>query len=171
MKKYLLGLSLALISVAAAAQPMTSTIKAQAADMARAVLAKDLNKMVKYLPPKLVEASGGMAKMMQARDTVNKYMTQFGAEIKHVNIGNPGPIVTYKNQLQTTLPQTTELKVMNSTIVAESTLIAISEDKGKNWYFVDTSIYGGKKLQTALPDLSPDLVIPPRKQPKIISNQ
>lgn len=44
--------------------------------------------------------------------------------------------------------------------VTESTLIAISTDNGKNWYFVDTP---GKDIQTmkkALPNLSGELVIP-----------
>lgn len=98
-------------------------------------------------------------------------MKQFGAEIKKVTIGNPGPIISYKNQLQTTLPQVTIASFMQSTVTLESTLIAISEDKGRHWYFVDNSIYRGDRLKKSLPDLSPELVIPPMKQPKIEASQ
>ena len=151
----------------ATAQNMQSTVKAQAMEMAKAVLAKDVDKLVKYMHPKVVEAAGGKEKMLVARDTMNKYMQQFGAEIKKVTIGNPGAIISYKNELQTTLPQTTEVKVMASMIAAETTLIAISEDKGVHWYFIDTSIYRSEKVKKLLPNLSPDLVIPPMKQPKM----
>jgi hypothetical protein len=152
-------------------QNLETTIKIQAMDMARAVLAKDLDKLAVYLPPKLIEQAGGKEKMMIARDTMNKYMKQFGAEVKRVTIGNPGKIISYKNQLQSLIPQTTELKFMASTITLESTLIALSEDKGLHWYFVDTSIYREEKLKLTLPNLSPELVIPPMKPPKIVANE
>jgi hypothetical protein len=152
-------------------QQYETVIKIQAMDMARALLAKDLNKLVGYMPPQLVAEAGGIDKLMVARDTLNKYMKQFGAEIKKVTIGNPGKVISWKNQLQATVPQTTEMKVMASTVTFESTLIAISEDKGKHWYFVDTSIYRGDKLKSSLPGLSPELVIPPVKPPKIVADQ
>jgi hypothetical protein len=159
------------IHLAAVAQSIETVIKIQAMDMAKAVLAKDIDKLANYLPPKLIEEAGGKEKMLVARDTMNKYMKQFGAEIKRVTIGNPGKIITYKNQLQATVPQTTELKFMASTITLETTLIAISEDKGQHWYFVDTSIYREDKLKLSLPNLSPELVIPPMKKPKIVPNE
>jgi len=159
------------ISTISIGQNLETTIKIQAMEMARALLAKDVVKLAQYFPPKLVEQAGGVDKMMIARDTMNKYMKQFGAEIKKVTIGNPGKIITYKNAMQATLPQTTELKFMASTIIAETTLIAISEDKGVHWYFVDTSIYRSEKIKSLLPNISPDLVIPPMKQPKIIPDE
>lgn len=171
LKKYLLIVASFLMGSFAFAQNLETTIKIQAMDMARAVLAKDVDKLSQYIPPRIIEKAGGKEKMMMARDTVNKYMKQFGAEIKRVTIGNPGKIISYKNQLQATLPQTTEVKFMASTIIAETTLIAFSEDKGAHWYFVDTSIYQSDKVKSLLPDLSPELVIPPMKKPQIIANE
>jgi hypothetical protein len=140
-------------------------------EMARAVLAKDVDKLVGFMPPKLVADAGGKDKVLIVRDTLNKYMKQFGVEIKKVTIGNPGKIIAYKNQLQATVPQTTEIKFMAGKVILESTLIAISEDKGLHWYFADTSIYRGDKLKSSLPDLSPELIIPPMKQPKIVADE
>jgi hypothetical protein len=155
----------------ASGQNLSTVIKIQAMDMARAVLDKDINKLVAYMPPKLVADAGGKDKLLIARDTLNKYMKQFGAEIKRVTIGDPGKIITYKKQLQATLPQTTEMRFMASKVILETTLIAISEDNGLHWYFADTSIYRGDKLKSSLPDLSPELVIPPMKQPRIIADE
>ena len=171
-KKYIgLVFTNLLLFTAVYCQPPETIIKVQAMDMARAVLAKDVDKIVTYMPPKLVENAGGKEKMMMARDTMNKYMKQFGAEIKKVTIGNPGKIISYKKQLQTTVPQTTEASFLGNAVILQSTLIAISDDGGKHWYFVDTSIYRGEKIKSALPELSPELVIPPPSMPKIISNQ
>jgi len=155
----------------ATAQNYPSAIKMQAMEMAKAVLAKDVDKLIKYMHPKVVESVGGKEKILQARDTANKYMQQFGAEIKKVTIGNPGAIVNYKNSWQTTLPQTTEVKVMAGSVILESTLIAISEDKGANWYFIDTAVYRVDKVKSYLPNISPELVIPPIKPPKIVTEQ
>ena len=49
-----------------------------------------------------------------------------------------------------------------------STLIAISNDKGENWYFVDTTGKDIKALQKLLPNLSDDLKIPKMTQPIFI---
>jgi hypothetical protein len=147
------------------AQPLPTVIKTQALDMVRAVAARDAEKLAIYLPPKLVRDAGGMQGLLTARDTVNKYMKQFGAEIKQIVVGNPGKIISYKKTLQTTLPQTTVVRLMAGTATLESTLVAISEDQGIHWYFVDTSIYTGKKMTDALPELSPELAVPPMKPP------
>jgi len=152
-------------------QNLSTVIKIQAIDMARAVLSKDVNKLVTYMPPKLLADAGGKDKLFIARDTLNKFMKQFGAEVKKVTIGDPGKIISYNKQLQATVPQTTEVKFMASKVILESTLIAISEDNGLHWYFVDTTIYHGDKLKSSLPDLSPELVIPPLKQPKILADE
>ncbi|MBC7902288.1 MAG: hypothetical protein H7Y27_02660 [Gemmatimonadaceae bacterium] len=167
--KLLMLCMMALSVTVAQGQGLATVIKEQAADMARALLKKDVEKAVKYIPPKLVESAGGMPKLMAARDTANKYMAQFGAEIKKITIGNPGKIYTYKNELQSLVPQTTELKVMNMSITLESSLIAISQDKGANWYFVDTTIFRGEQLKKSLPDISPEIVIPKMKPPVIVN--
>ncbi len=166
----LLIITILLSFVQARSQNTATIIKTQAMEMAKAVLARDIDKLVSYMPPKLVTENGGKEKLLVARDTLNKYMKQLGAEIKRVTIGNPGKIILYKNLLQATVPQTTEMRFLASTVTMESTLIAISEDKGQHWYFVDTSIYRGDKLKTSLPDLSPELVIPPMKPPKIVAD-
>jgi hypothetical protein len=167
----LLLMIMLLSAIHAYSQNTETVIKIQAMDMARAVLAKDADKLVAYMPPKLVADAGGKEKLLIVRDTLNKYMKQFGVEIKRVTIGNPGKIITYKNQLQAIVPQTTEIKFMAGKVVFESSLIAISEDKGLHWYFVDNSIYRGDKLKSSLPDLSPELIIPPIKQPKIVPDE
>ena len=136
--------------------------------MAKAMLRKDFDGFIKHIHPKLIELGGGKEKMRPYMDTLSTKMKGFGAEIKRITIGHPYKVIEYKNELQSTLPQTTEVSVLSGSVLIETTLIAISQDGGKNWYFVDTMMYKEKDLKTSLPDLSPDLVIPPQKPPKIV---
>ncbi|MEO5999496.1 MAG: hypothetical protein ABIN89_22060, partial [Chitinophagaceae bacterium] len=109
--------------------------------------------------------------MLQRMDTINAIASQVGAVIKKIVIGNPGVIIKYKNQLQVTLPQISEMSSGFGNISLETTLIAISTDAGKNWYFIDTSMYNLNDIKKAMPDLSPELVIPRGKAPKFTPAQ
>lgn len=171
MKKIFLLIALSLSFVNGWSQNLSSTIKKQGLEMARAIVARDADKLIQYLHPKTIELAGGKEKILAARDTANKYMTQFGATIKKIVIGNPDSIVQYKGQLQAVVPQTTELSFFDNTVVVETSLIALSDDKGKTWKFIDNSMYNVKKMGNKLPEISPALVIPPMHPPKFIDNK
>ena len=166
-KKILYLLACCVLAVAASGQNMATTIKIQAMDMARAVTDKDFKKAATFMPPEVLASIGGMDKMQAMSDTMNKYMLQFGAQIKRVTIGNPSEIVSFNKELQAIVPQTTQFKMMAATITATTSLLAISRDKGKHWYFVDTSMLRSPKAKIAMPAISPSLKIPPRTQPII----
>jgi len=171
MKKIIGILLLLSCSALLYAQNQSAVIKTQAMDMARALLKKDYVTFTRYMHPAILKKAGGQEKLIEKMDTINARSKEFGAEIKKVVIGNPGPLISYKKELQCVLPQTTEMQTVFGKLELETTLIAISNDGGKNWTFIDTSIYNIKDVKTSLPDLSPDLVIPPGKQPKFTPNQ
>jgi hypothetical protein len=162
---------LLMASGSAAAQPMSSVVKAQAMEMGRALVAQDVETFGKYMHPALVQKAGGPGKMREMADTMTRVFKQFGASVNRILIGNPTAIVAYKKTIQTTLPQTTYLVTSFVDIELESTLVAISMDGGKQWYFIDTNIYRTSELRKDLPELSPALVIPPASKPKIIPKE
>jgi hypothetical protein len=61
-------------------------------------------------------------------------------------------------------PQVFEMAHEGKAIVSEYSLIAISNDAGKHWYFIDTSGKDLATLRQSLPNLSTELVVPERKQ-------
>jgi hypothetical protein len=95
-------------------------------------------------------------------------MKLFGVSFKRYSIGTPGEIVSYKDQLQTVLPEITTIKTPMGELTVETSVIVISPDGGKNWWFIDTNVYKVDKLKSILPDISPNLVIPPQKEPKLV---
>jgi len=148
----------------ATSQNLETSIKVQAMEMQRALLKQDFNAFYGFIHPKIVESIGGKERLKINVDSASSAMKQFGVEIKKIIIGNPGPVINYKGQLQSVVPQTTTLQTAMGELVVETSLIATSDDKGKRWYFTDANLYHAQ-LKAALPDLSPALVIPQQKQP------
>ena len=168
VKLLLLSICVLFISLCTEAQNPSTTIKVQAMDMGNAVIKNDFNRFVKYMHPNIIAFAGGKENMKIKMDSAYQMMKQFNVTFKRYWIGNPGEIVTYKNQLQAVLPESTILKTPLGELTAETSMIVISNDNGKNWWFIDTNVYNSEKLKNILPDLSPKLVIPPRKKPKLV---
>ncbi len=156
------------ISLCSQAQNLATAIKVQAMDMGNAVIKNDFNSFVKYMHPAIVSFAGGKETMKIKMDSAYSMMKQFGVTFKRYSIGNPGAVISYKGGLQAVLPQNIILKTPMGELLTETSLIALSNNKGKSWFFIDTNVYNGDKLKKILPDLSPKLVIPPRKQPKLV---
>ncbi|HTQ64643.1 MAG TPA: hypothetical protein VMI12_07575 [Puia sp.] len=157
--------------LSAFSQNIQTAIKIQAMDMARALIKNDFNTFVEFMHPKIIAYAGGKEKLKKNMDSASQAMVQFGVEFKKIIIGDPGPIVSFQDQLQCVVPQTTTLQTLLGQIEAETSLLAISPDKGKKWYFIDTNVYKADKLKKILPDLSTALVIPPQKEPKFTPKQ
>ena len=173
MKKTLsfLFISIAIFSLSANGQNLATTIKVQAMDMASAFMKNDFKTFSKYMHPSIIEFAGGKGKMKTGMDSAYAAMKLFGVSFKRYWIGSPGKIINYKNQLQAVLPASTIMKTPLGELTAETSMVAISTDKGKSWYFIDTNVYKAEKIKTVLPDISPELVIPPQKKPKLVPNE
>lgn len=135
-------------------------------EMAKAMVNGDTKSFSKYMLPELIEAGGGADKVNFMMDSMFVVFKSFGGKVNKITYGNPGKIIKYKNELQTTLPQTTEVTSSFGDIQLSSTLVAISRDSGKNWYFYDTSMGRANQLKDKLPNLSPEIIVPPAEKPK-----
>jgi hypothetical protein len=160
-----------IIQLSLTAQPMATVIKTQAIEMGKALVNNDLTGFQQYMHPEIIKQAGGAEKMKVMADSAQAIFKQFGGSIKRISYGNPAVILTHKNELQTTLPQTTFITTVFADIELESTLIAISQDKGKHWYFIDTQLYGSDKIRQNLPALSPELTIPAPQKPRMIPKE
>lgn len=139
--------------------------------MGQLLLKKDFDAFSAYTYPKILEMMGGRQKMVQTLKKGADDMAAEGAGFTNFTFGKPSPIIHTGDELQCTLPQTIEMKVSKGRLVTESTLIAISSDNGKTWYFMDTSGKNIDELRKILPNLSPQLVIPKRGQPILYPNK
>lgn len=165
-KRTTIFIALLMCAAFVSAQNINTVIKTEALKMGRALSAMDLEAYSTFMYPSLVSDNASKEKVKQGIDSVNKYREQFGIKVKQVLIGNPSKVVTHKDYMQCTLPQTLIIEALMGSLETETTLIALSKD-GKKWYFVDAMLYKQKEAKDKLPELSPNLVIPPMKPPVI----
>jgi hypothetical protein len=170
MKKLVLFLTLNSYFLICLAQPKESVLKSQALDMGKAMVAGDSRSFAKYMLPELITVGGGTDKVVQMMDSMFTVLEGFGGQVKKITYGNPGKIIKFNKELQTTLPQTTEITSSIADVVLTSTLVAISRDNGKNWYFLDPSMNKAEQLKGKLPPISPEINVPP-PQPKFIPKE
>ena len=158
-----------LYTVSLQAQNMTTVIKTEALKMAKALSVMDMEAYSRFMYPSLMNEPSSKQRIKQGIDSMEKYREQFGIKVKQILIGNPSPVLTYKNVMQCTIPQTTTVESMMGSIEMESTLVALSND-GKTWYFVESNLFRQKDVKAKLPELSPNLVIPAPRQPVMKPN-
>ncbi len=140
-------------------------IQQQANLMGQAFIKGDYQAFAKYTYPAIVSAMGGENRMASVLANSATNMKTQGEVFDNISFDSPTNIVKSGNELQCTLQQHTTIKLANGRAVATSTLIAISKDGGKNWWFVDTSNKDAAAIRKALPNLSTAIIIPPQQKP------
>ena len=101
----------------------------------KAVIDRDYATFAKYTHPKILEMLGGEQKFKDMTEKSAKQMEADGAKFIAITNGEPGKIITKDGELQSTLPQTIEIKIPQGKVKTKTTLIAVSKDNGKNWVF------------------------------------
>lgn len=152
------------VGIVASAQNQSTIIKTEALKMAKALAALDLETYASYSWPVLANDPKSKEMIKMGVDSVAKYRQQFGIKVKSIIIGNPTEVVKHKGVMQCTIPQNLTVEAMMGSIETETTLIGLSND-GTKWYFVDANLFNSKETKAKLPELSPQLKIPPQKMP------
>ncbi|MDX5348744.1 MAG: hypothetical protein LPK19_16030 [Hymenobacteraceae bacterium] len=150
--------------------PYAKAIKEQADLMGQAILQSNYNAFIKYTHPKVVEKLGGKEQMLADMESSINQMKAEGAEISSVKFGDPTGLISTNSDLQCILPQKLEINVTGGRLVANSTLVAVSKDKGKTWHFIDYAGMDIKALQQVVPEISEKLVLPVQQQPVFIED-
>lgn len=148
----------------------SKNIKEQAGKMGQSLLKKDYRGFAVYTYPKVLAMMGGEDKMIEFLEKSAKEMATEKMSISKVSFGEPSKIITNRKELQGTIPQTIELKTPDGRLVSTSTLIFLSTDYGKKWYFLDTSDKDIQAMRKIFSNLSEHLVIPKKEDPVLYDN-
>jgi hypothetical protein len=169
MKHFIILLFFVLVIIPSQAQEPTASgvnLKSSAQKMGKLFVEKNYSQYVKFVHPKILKMFGGEEKMVEfLKKTIAETESQ-GFTFKDVTIGEHSELIVSGNEIQSIIPQILELKTKDGRLITTSYLLALSPDKGKKWYFIDT---GGKtleELRTIFPSLSSKLIIPPATQPE-----
>jgi hypothetical protein len=140
---------------------MVNDIKKHAELCSEAQLKMDFDRIVRYMPKKLLEIAGGQEALKTMLTQGNAELKRRGVTIDSSTIGKPEAPQKHEGVLVSLVPMTTNLTTPQGKLIATSHMIAISEDKGKNWVFVDTATVNEEKLGVLYPALKGKVKIPP----------
>jgi len=171
MKKILTLFMTVVCMAQVTAQPTSTIIKTQAIAMGRAIADHDRATLMSFMLPDLKEMAGDPAKTNQVMDSALAMFEAMGGRITRITYGDPSPVAKGKGQLQAVLPQTIALSTSFADVEFTSTLLAISKDGGKHWYFTEPHVYKEAAKKKSLPEISPELVIPDPQKPVIIQKK
>ena len=128
-----------LLPFLAVAGPETDAAKKQAQQCADASVAKDYDKVIEFTHPALVKLAGGKEALRKALEAAMKQAAELGVSIENTSIRGATEPKTVGKALVCLVTQDATVRTGNGKLTQESTLIAYSYDKGKNWVFADTA--------------------------------
>jgi len=160
-------ISFILISVCSVgySQIDTKTIKDQAKVTAEATINSDFETLLKFTHPTVIKMIGGKDKMLHILKTGKEEMDKEGIKFLKVDIGKPSKTYQAGNEIHCLVPQTIFMKVQGGKLKTEAHLLAISQDNGSNWFFIDTAQLNMTNVRTVLPNFNMALKIPAKTQP------
>lgn len=153
------------------AQKHTKEIMRDGNAMVQAFGAGNYDKLLDYTYPGIFEVYGDRESFKELIElTMNGFKEQ-GLKIDSVYVQNPGAEFTAGTQLHSTLTQFLTLTFDGGYVKTESTLLAVSENKGKDWTFIDVQQLLPEIKAILFPDFNEALVFPEVKQPELFFDE
>jgi len=155
---------LACFSIAKAQEDSASLvpgIRASADSMAATFFRKDYRTFSTYNNATLVEMLGGEESFA---NFIEKQMSALGGmTFTRIYAGRILRVIPSAKPMQCIVEQCSEILYQGNYISAISHLVGISTD-GREWRFADGNSDSGRDIRTLIPELSPELIIPKKKQ-------
>jgi hypothetical protein len=148
----------------------TTVIKRQATLMAQATFKGDHKTIIAYTYPKLVELSGGPEQMQKLITERVDALKKQGILSFEGTIGSPGKFYEAGTETHCLLPEEIIIKTSYGRFLSRSYMLGVSNDKGKNWTFLDVGNMPPDVLHRLLPNLSAEIIIPPPAKPEFLGN-
>lgn len=145
-----------------------AVVKRQADVVAKALLNSDFKTVIAHTYPKAVNIGGGKDKMLQMMSSGINQMKAQGFAFEKVTIGQPGKFYKAGTEIHCLIPEQLIMKTTKGRIAASSNLLAISNDGGKNWTFLDMNQGTINSVKQLFPNFNSNLIIPKPAPPVML---
>jgi hypothetical protein len=146
----------------------TKNLKLTAAAMLKAYNAQDFEASADYVLPKAIELYfGSRARLIESLRAAAAKLDSGNFVMISGSIRSVSKIEQVKGQLQSVVTQMVKTKIPNGTMVTVTSLLAISDDRGKTWYLLGIGKKKREDLLKVVPDLSPLVELPEPVQPML----
>lgn len=142
-------------------QTENSKLNQQLQEMKKHFLAEDYANFANYTYPKILEMMGGKSQMVSATKQAMDQMKSQGFEVVGLRFKDGSKPLRHDGELQYSLTQVMTMQTPEGKVEADYTLIAISNDEGAHWTFMDTSNKPRATMLKYFPNLHPDIKIKP----------
>ncbi|RYU91229.1 hypothetical protein EWM62_04625 [Mucilaginibacter terrigena] len=163
--KLIIKITLLLILPVALFAQDPATVKRQANVVAKALLNSDFKTVIANTYPRAVTLGGGKDKMLKMMTAGINQMKAQGFLFEKVTIGSPGKFYKAGNEIHCLIPENLIMKTSQGRFSATSNLLAVSQDGGKNWSFLDLNQGTMASIKTLFPNFNNNLIIPQPAQP------
>ena len=118
---------------------------------------KEIDKFVAKMDPRLLKAIGGEEKMHEALQKIYDDLSNDSIAFTHASFSKPSAIVMSGKEMQCTLHEDIEMKTPDTVKTINALMLAMSQDKGKHWTFVDVPKGDLENLRAIFPNISDKL--------------
>jgi hypothetical protein len=167
MRNLCFMLGLLLMSTALRAGDLRPVIKHEAARCAAAWQRSDYEMILAYMPPKVIQQSGGRAAMLREVKGQFAQARDYGVEQFEAIPGVPATPKPVGRWLTSLIPLTVTLYHTPLELTMETHVLGLSADQGKHWYFVPLFHVTQKELNAWFPELAGKFVIPDDPEPDL----
>ena len=167
LKKTLILLTIIIGSKLTLGQNYSAAILKDADTMLTAFLKGDVDGLLDYTYPPLFDIVGNREFMAEFIATTIIAMQTDGFKIDTALVNEPGPVYKSGNELHAILTQTIYSSFADGTVRSDSPLLAISQDGGNRWYFLDLKQFNSEMMHEIFPNFNYDLKLPPIPPPVV----
>ncbi len=125
------------------------------------LVASDFDGFVSYCHPRMIQGMGGKEAMI---GLIRKGIGE-GVTLTSATVGEPGPVEEHGGWKISVLTQFIELKVPGGKLASKANLIAVSENGGSTWVFLDGSAYHNPQFAKLFPEIGGKLTLPDWGEP------
>jgi hypothetical protein len=125
--------------------------------MGTALINRDYNKFIKYNHPIMIQSYGGRSHLYEILDVTRNELDMAGTEIKEVRFDKILDLQKSGNDIQAVLLQTLTLTQNNQEQVQIQKMLAVSEDGGANWYYINIEGKTKDEIKQEFPALNEKL--------------
>ncbi|NJM52141.1 MAG: hypothetical protein HC846_01365 [Blastocatellia bacterium] len=141
--------------------PNYPSLQIQADKMISAIVANDFETFTDFMFPKLIEMLGGRDKFIEFTKKELDKTTTAGVSILDYQVKKPIQILRVKKQIFAVLPTDLKMKVSDTKVFMQGSMVAISDDNGKNWTFI--RVETKESVRFLIPNVIDKLRIPKQK--------
>jgi hypothetical protein len=145
------------ISVSKDVSEIKESITKGVEGMGQALINEDIETFISYNHPNVVQSFGGKEKMTELMTTSVQELKLSGNIIQDISLEEILDVEKDGNNIQALVTQRVEAELNGERKTEIQNIIAISEDNGSTWYFINTYDNSREKLEKVFPQLNPKL--------------